>query len=105
MTNQKTFSIFATEKIGAGATWEVYSNVSHDNVPTGMHPEDPFMFVCRNLCLEPRGHCWGVLPCPPATSSFLSSCRVLLPCRTVLLSFPPFLFLKIALDTLQFNVY
>ena len=78
MTNQKTFSIFATEKIGAGATWEVYSNVSHDNVPAGMHPEDPFMFVCRNLCLEPRGHCWG----GPA----LSSCRVLLP---LLLPCPP----------------
>jgi len=45
MTNQKTFSIFATEKIGAGATWEVYSNVSHDNVPAGMHPEDPFMWI------------------------------------------------------------
>jgi len=45
MTNQKTFAIYVTEKLVAGAKWDVYANVSHTNVPSGMHPEDPFMWI------------------------------------------------------------
>jgi hypothetical protein len=81
MTAQHTDTVWTRQSLAAGpdhdadpeAGWEVFASISHDGLPAGVVPEDPFMYVDKRDRWHIINHAYNVNETTHCAASALST--------------------------------